>query len=453
MKIEDLVERAKAGDKEAFSELIDSVKHSLYTVARRKLSNEDDVQDVVQEAVIKAYLNIDRLKDNKRFKPWIERIVRNECNRLFDSRKTGLAKLNKFALSTNTSTYTNDDSDINFDSLINSLDDKERKIFELHYKYGLSLKEISKKLNINENSIKTTLSRGKIKLRRTIKPSLLMAILVICIASGVVAACVFSYIQELFKVNNGNMDNEGVLMAIEHLEWYQDPEMDYLDLGSGYSMKVDYLLMDEMNLYMVVDLKSENDISKFKNMYFPDLKITDENGNLICDENDLTSDSYSKKTTVQLIENDNFHIKALVYMYADSFPVSRKLNIEFSQLTLSKKSILGKNKLTSINANINYQIDLAEKFINRHSTAYVSSNEKLEKAIVTETGFYAIISNIGANINSIYLVDENKNSYDCYFSPIDDNDFKYIFVSNFNNTECKNLKLVINDEEFELLKN
>ena len=87
MIIEDLVAKAKCGDKNAYSELIVSIQSDLYKVARARLKSEADSQDVVQDTIIKAYLNLGKLRINKNFKTWIIRILINECNRFYKKSK------------------------------------------------------------------------------------------------------------------------------------------------------------------------------------------------------------------------------------------------------------------------------------------------------------------------------------------------------------------------------
>ena len=56
------VKRAKNGDKEAFCNLVRVNKIAVYRVAKSILNNEDDIEDAVSEAVLKAYKNIKTLK-------------------------------------------------------------------------------------------------------------------------------------------------------------------------------------------------------------------------------------------------------------------------------------------------------------------------------------------------------------------------------------------------------
>ena len=72
------VKRAKRGDKEAFCNLIRLNKVAVYRVAKAILNKEEDIEDAVSESILKAYKNIQTLKDEAFFKTWLIRIVINE---------------------------------------------------------------------------------------------------------------------------------------------------------------------------------------------------------------------------------------------------------------------------------------------------------------------------------------------------------------------------------------
>jgi RNA polymerase sigma-70 factor, ECF subfamily len=73
------VELAKKGDKDAFKRLIDKYEFSLYIVARGFLKQKVDIEDALQETIIKSYKGIVNLRKNEFFKTWIIRIMINEC--------------------------------------------------------------------------------------------------------------------------------------------------------------------------------------------------------------------------------------------------------------------------------------------------------------------------------------------------------------------------------------
>lgn len=60
-----------------FGERIDEHSDSLYSVAKRLTRNSTDAEDLVADAVIKAWSAITTLEDRARFRPWIFRIVHN----------------------------------------------------------------------------------------------------------------------------------------------------------------------------------------------------------------------------------------------------------------------------------------------------------------------------------------------------------------------------------------
>ena len=83
----ELVEKAKNGDAEAFNELIEKNKIKMYKTAKSILNNEDDICDAIQETLISAYKNIDKLKENKFFSTWIIRILINKCYDIISKNK------------------------------------------------------------------------------------------------------------------------------------------------------------------------------------------------------------------------------------------------------------------------------------------------------------------------------------------------------------------------------
>ena len=82
---EDLVAMSQEGDMAAFNSLASRWESSLYGLARRSLGNAEDARDVCQEALVKAYLNIRRLRERSKFKAWAHHIVFNICRDRFRS--------------------------------------------------------------------------------------------------------------------------------------------------------------------------------------------------------------------------------------------------------------------------------------------------------------------------------------------------------------------------------
>lgn len=64
-------------NKAFFSRKVEDNMNSLYGLAYRLTNNNADAEDLVAEAVIKAWSKIESLKDKKQFRPWIFRILHN----------------------------------------------------------------------------------------------------------------------------------------------------------------------------------------------------------------------------------------------------------------------------------------------------------------------------------------------------------------------------------------
>jgi RNA polymerase sigma-70 factor (ECF subfamily) len=75
----DLVRRAQEGDNGAFSELVLSHQQFAYNVALRAVNNNQDAEDIVQEAFVRAWRSLSRFRLEARFKTWLYRIVMNLC--------------------------------------------------------------------------------------------------------------------------------------------------------------------------------------------------------------------------------------------------------------------------------------------------------------------------------------------------------------------------------------
>jgi RNA polymerase sigma-70 factor (ECF subfamily) len=75
----ELIRRIRSGEKELFHELIRPYERSVYAVIHSVLPNPADAEEVAQEAVFKAFLHLDQLADDERFKAWLLRIAVNEA--------------------------------------------------------------------------------------------------------------------------------------------------------------------------------------------------------------------------------------------------------------------------------------------------------------------------------------------------------------------------------------
>ncbi len=159
--MERLVKRAKRGDAEAFIELIEQNKQSMYKVAKGFLKDEEDVADAMSETVLTCYEKIGSLKQDAYFKTWMIRILINHCKDILRKQKRSVSVeiLPEFE------EQTSGGGEQEFKELIEPLREQDRSIFTLYYMYGMKVKEIAAYMEMKENTVATRLKRGREMLR------------------------------------------------------------------------------------------------------------------------------------------------------------------------------------------------------------------------------------------------------------------------------------------------
>lgn len=75
----EVVQKARAGDHQAFRVLVERYQGRAYGLALRVLRDEDAARDAVQDAFLKAYGSLDRFEGRSSFYTWLYRIVMNLC--------------------------------------------------------------------------------------------------------------------------------------------------------------------------------------------------------------------------------------------------------------------------------------------------------------------------------------------------------------------------------------
>src|SRR3954451_13625408 len=76
----ELVARCRAGDEQAWAELVERFSRYVYAIAIQGFRlSETDAEDVFQEVFARTYERLDKLRDDSAVKPWIAQLTRNLC--------------------------------------------------------------------------------------------------------------------------------------------------------------------------------------------------------------------------------------------------------------------------------------------------------------------------------------------------------------------------------------
>ena len=153
----DLIKKAIHGDADAFLELMDVNSLAMYKVAKGILGNDDDVADAVQNTILTCFEKLNTLKKPRYFKTWMIRILINECNKILNHyRKFNwdeeIPLIGQMDMSI---------AEFEFKEMLGRIDAPYRIILLLYYVEGFRISEIAEILDLNKNTVKTRLSRGR----------------------------------------------------------------------------------------------------------------------------------------------------------------------------------------------------------------------------------------------------------------------------------------------------
>ena len=148
-----LVKLARAGDREAFTQLVLSQEGMLSRVAMATLKNPDDA------AVLEAWQGIEKLRQPRYFKTWLVRILMTKCYHISSLRSKHNHSPLEEAL--DAGSLPDWDQALDVGSTLRSLRPEDQMILGLFYYDGLSVRDIAKALGISEDSVKQRLHRGR----------------------------------------------------------------------------------------------------------------------------------------------------------------------------------------------------------------------------------------------------------------------------------------------------
>ena len=175
-----LVAQAKAGDQNAFTELVNRYERKIYRLAKNITQNDEDAEDVLQDAFLKAYTHLDNFKGDSKFYTWIVRIAVNEALMRLRKRKTDRTVPLDEPVDLGEETvqreiavwednpeqrYSQEEWRRILDEAVDSLKPDFRTVFVLRDIEELSTEETAETLGISVPAVKSRLLRARLALR------------------------------------------------------------------------------------------------------------------------------------------------------------------------------------------------------------------------------------------------------------------------------------------------
>lgn len=163
------MERASQGDVDSYSTLVTKYSNAVYAIAYGIVGDFHEAQDIAQEVFVKAWHNLNRINDKKKFGSWLYTITKRlsidwlkKVDKTWDSFDN--ATIISDSLSVEESVEIRERK-IAVWSALNSLDEKYRQVIILYFISGFNTREISNYMNISLSSVESRLRRSKQKLK------------------------------------------------------------------------------------------------------------------------------------------------------------------------------------------------------------------------------------------------------------------------------------------------
>jgi len=170
----EVLRSAQAGDNAAFNEIVLAYRKRILGTITRVIARPEDVEDVAQEVFLRLYFSLDQLRTPEVFEPWLYRLTVNAAydylrkqRRRPEFRMSDLSEQQVLMADAAAGGKVEQDEQYqkkireSVDSLLGAVSDADRILLMLKEVEGLSLKELEKIYQVNENALKVRLFRAR----------------------------------------------------------------------------------------------------------------------------------------------------------------------------------------------------------------------------------------------------------------------------------------------------
>ena len=144
-----LVAASRRGDKSAYALLVKRHYRHVFAVCLGVLANVHDAEDIAQDAMLKGFLEIRKLRDSEQFDRWILRVAKNFCIDFLRRKRYAKAFIARQAAQGRQTTTENHD----LEQAIRRLPQEFRLPLVMYYFDNKSAKTIAEKLNISHSGV------------------------------------------------------------------------------------------------------------------------------------------------------------------------------------------------------------------------------------------------------------------------------------------------------------
>lgn len=161
---------ADRGRRRRFDRVVSVFHGDMYRYAAWLCRDPGIAEEVVQEALLRAWKSLDALRDDDAAKPWLLTIVRRENARYFERKRLETVDIDNLSPAQSGMLAEQDDSELeDLRQAIFQLGDDYREPLVLQVLMGHSTKEIAELMGMQQGAILTRLHRARIKLKEIVE--------------------------------------------------------------------------------------------------------------------------------------------------------------------------------------------------------------------------------------------------------------------------------------------
>ena len=224
-----LISRCKVGDRQALHLLYEQYKPKLLKVCRQYTQEEDVAEDLLHDAFVVIFTNLNQLRNNDKLESWMISIVKNVGYHYRDHLRKEQTAIKQMAIEGILTEETSQMPDYDqLQTLVAQLPEGYQKVFRLSVFEGLSHQEISQLLGIAPHSSSSQLYHAKRMLKLLIKQSWVLILLLIAVPMIV-----------LKMHQTGKIEKDADIRLQTHEKQLpntnpQKPQTEQIDIGENY---------------------------------------------------------------------------------------------------------------------------------------------------------------------------------------------------------------------------
>jgi RNA polymerase sigma-70 factor (ECF subfamily) len=162
------------GDREAFEMIIRTHSRTLFAIAYAVLQNREEAEDVVQDALVKAWKTRWRVRDPEKFPAWLATIARHRARDIFRKRRTVplSATIEEATEPSSTAEPNGSELDQQLRSALAALPELHRAALTLRYFEEMDYRSIENILGLSNGALRGILGRALASMRKQLRPAL-----------------------------------------------------------------------------------------------------------------------------------------------------------------------------------------------------------------------------------------------------------------------------------------